>query len=200
MSNIYNMKAIFIRHGQTYENTVGISMGQTIDSNLNDVGIKQAINIANVLKNQKIDYLYSSDMKRCLETAQEVIKNHSKLKIIPCPELKERNHGIHGGILRKDREALEKSSGEIFGTQRFPEGESYLDLQKRIYNFYLSLIGKHKNNQILIVSHVGAIAMLILKILNLPITKDNYKKYKLKNGAIAIIENTDKNKHKLIQF
>lgn len=194
------MKAIFIRHGQTHENTMGISMGQTIDSSLNHIGVEQSINIANVLKNEKIDYLYSSDMKRCLETAKEIIKYHPQLKINPQAELKERSHGIYGGIKRTDREALEKASGEGFELQCFPEGESYLDLQKRMYNFYLSLIDNHKNNQLLLVSHVGAIAMLILKILNLPITKENYKKYKLNNGAIAIIESVDKNNHKLLKF
>lgn len=194
------MKAIFIRHGQTYENTIGISMGQAIDSSLNTNGLNQAIKIADILKTKQINYLYSSDMKRCLETANQIIKYHPQLKIHSRPELKERNHGIQGGMLRKDREKLEEESGEPFELQHFTNGESYLDLQKRIYNFYISIIDKHKNDQILIVSHVGAIAMLILKILNLPITKENYQKYKLKNGSIAIIESKNKSDHKLLQF
>ena len=64
------MKLIIVRHGQTDANITGIIQGHG-ESNLTLLGKKQAQKIALRLKEEKIDYAYSSDLRRAKETAEE---------------------------------------------------------------------------------------------------------------------------------
>jgi len=67
-------------------------------------------------------------------------------------------------------------------------GESYSDLQGRVGKFFDMLLSKHKDDSILLVSHTGSLTMLLLKILNKPITRENYDKYKPGNTAVTVCE------------
>ena len=70
------MKLITVRHGKTKANEMGLSQGHlnTEVANLNEEGITQAKKVAKRLKNEKIDIIYSSDLKRAKNTAKEIAK------------------------------------------------------------------------------------------------------------------------------
>ena len=65
-------RIIIVRHGQTVENKQKILQGH-LDTLLDDDGKKQAQAAAELLKNEKIDLFFSSDLKRSYHTAQEVV-------------------------------------------------------------------------------------------------------------------------------
>lgn len=65
--NIY-----LVRHGETDYNRFGIIQGQ-LDTNLSELGVEQAKQVGNHLKNVKFDYVFSSDLNRASNTAQEII-------------------------------------------------------------------------------------------------------------------------------
>lgn len=56
------MRLILVRHGETKDNDAGILQGQ-LHGELNKSGIEQAEKVAVRLKNEKIDFIFTSDLK-----------------------------------------------------------------------------------------------------------------------------------------
>ena len=90
------MKLILTRHGETVENKEGILQGW-LPGKLTEEGIKQSKLAAQRLKDVKIDIIYTSDLKRCVDTANEIKKFHKNSKFIKEKALRERNLGIFTG-------------------------------------------------------------------------------------------------------
>ena len=86
------MKIIIIRHGETEENKKGIVQGQ-IPGHLSELGKEQAKKVAKRLSKEKINVIYSSDLDRAKNTAQEIAKFHKKTLFELKQELRERNWG-----------------------------------------------------------------------------------------------------------
>ena len=61
-------KILLVRHGQSIGNATKTILGHT-DLDLSELGYKQAEVTANELKNEKIDLIFSSDLKRAYNTA-----------------------------------------------------------------------------------------------------------------------------------
>lgn len=163
-------------------------MGQGIHGSLNHEGIEQARRLAYRLKDEKIHFAYVSDLQRAVHTAKEVLKFHPSAQMILAPQLRERNLGIYEGRPNTEwKEAMQKSPLPFHAFQP-AGGESYAQMQKRIGTFFNTVLEKHEHDAVLLVSHTGALAMLLLKILNQPITRENYDTYKPGNTAITIGE------------
>lgn len=154
------MKLILVRHGQTEDNIRNVI--QKPETPLNAVGKKQAIAIAKKLKNEKIDMVFSSDYKRALDTAKEIVKFHPDLEIIHSQEIREKNAGIFTGKPLTKQQDARIRSGMSFYKFRPTNGESLTDLQKRMVRFYKRLTRKYKKKTILLVTHGGAIKTLLL--------------------------------------
>lgn len=182
------MRVILTRHGETHENVKKISMGQGIDGSLNEEGIEQARKLAQRLKEENIDVAYVSDLKRAVHTAREILGFHPSAKMILTQELRERNLGIYEGGPNIAWKAAMEQSPLPFHVFQPSGGESYAELQDRVGTFFDSLFEKHQNDTILLVSHTGALTMLLLKILNKPITRENYEMYKPGNTAVTLCE------------
>ena len=86
------MKVMLIRHGETDWNKANKVQGGNTDLPLNENGIVQAEKTAERLKNEKIDEIYASPMKRALQTA-EIIGKYHKIKIKSDKRLWERYYG-----------------------------------------------------------------------------------------------------------
>jgi probable phosphoglycerate mutase len=124
---------------------------------LTELGRKQAFNISNALKNELIenDYvIYSSDLKRAIQTAEPLLQ-HMKSKLIIRKDLREINEGEATG---KSREWYNLNKAEnTYGTyysdyKAFSSSESYRDLWYRIEPFMKELVD-NANDNIIIVSH-----------------------------------------------
>ena len=83
------MKIIFITHGQTVENVENIMQGQLIGGRLSDLGKKQAERLAELIKSEKVDAAYCSDLSRAVETARIVLTYHKDLRPIFTSDLRE---------------------------------------------------------------------------------------------------------------
>ena len=155
-------RLIFVRHGETKGNRERRIQG-AVDSELNDMGKKQAKKVALKLKNEKIDVIYSSPLKRAHQTAVEIAKYHNK-KIIVKKELIEIDCGEFeskklGEILRdykkrgKFFELINMFVKWIFDKDNFafPGGENYISLTNRTMKFIKKIPGKY--NTILIATH-----------------------------------------------
>jgi len=86
------MKLILTRHGETIENQKKIMQGH-LGGHLSENGKWQVRKLALRLKNEKIDAMYSSDLKRAADTAKEIAKYHKNIQINFVQELREVNLG-----------------------------------------------------------------------------------------------------------
>lgn len=87
------MKLILVRHGRSLANEARInqeSEGKWRDTDLHERGLHQAKEVANRLKDEKIDLIYSSPLKRAKQTAEEIAKQQN-LQIIFDSRLEEKN-------------------------------------------------------------------------------------------------------------
>ena len=66
-------KLILVRHGETVWNVEKIYRGRT-DVNLDEVGIKQAKLLGKYLSNWELEAIYSSPLKRALDTANIIAR------------------------------------------------------------------------------------------------------------------------------
>jgi len=80
-----------VRHGETEWNLMGKQQGH-MDSPLTDRGTQQANALANGLINRGIEFIYSSDLGRAMETAK-IINTSLDLSIQTDKRLRERHLG-----------------------------------------------------------------------------------------------------------
>jgi broad specificity phosphatase PhoE len=115
-----------------------------------------------VLKNEKIDLIFSSDLKRAYNTALFHAKMRD-LEVITSKNLREVYLGAWEGqtinnIIEKwGREAVEIDWLGNFGTFKFPEGEKILAAGRRFYDEVYRISAENQGKTILISSHAAVI-------------------------------------------
>ncbi len=95
------MKIILIRHGESIDDVLGC-YGGAADWALSDSGKKTAEDAAHSLSDMSIDRIYSSPLKRAIQTA-EAINSKKNCGITTITNLKERNsYGVLSGCNKND--------------------------------------------------------------------------------------------------
>jgi len=152
------MRVIFVRHGETVENREHILQGH-LHGRLTDAGIKQAKEVAIKLKDEKIDYIYSSDLARAADTAKEIAKFHPDVPLVLTDALRERNIGTWQGKKYDDIGWTFEANWEP--GKRQGGGETLEEVYERMEKFAKELFKKHKNETVLIVGHGFSGMMLV---------------------------------------
>lgn len=143
------MKLIITRHGRTTENETGIIQGH-LPGHLSETGIEQAKKVALRLKDEKIDFIYSSDLARTADTAKEISRFHPNTPITFVKELREIYLGAWQG--KPKREISLTINGTI--EENHPEdGETLENLYNRANNFLHKILLKHDNDTVLLAGH-----------------------------------------------
>lgn len=163
-----------VRHTQTVENIKGIYQGQTVGGMLSAEGKKQAMKIADFLKEEEIDIVYCSPLKRAKDTAEVILKNHLGAKLTEVVELVEINGGEFEGKTTAQFHQARQDWKKNFFDFKPKNGESLLEVYKRVSNFFKGCI--KKNQSILIVTHHTTLIVITIYLLGMQLTKPNYKK------------------------
>jgi|APSaa5957512622_1039677.scaffolds.fasta_scaffold32404_1 phosphoserine phosphatase len=153
-----------IRHGESEANRAGIYQGQTYDTPLTKMGVRQAKAVAKILPGVKADVIYTSPLKRTYETAVE-IKKVTDLKLKVEDKLLEISHGDWEGkkpeeFDEKEKLLLKKWRRNPVGVQ-MPNGENINDVVKRCCYF----IDELPEGRYIVVAHdlvVRVIASMVL--------------------------------------
>ena len=154
-------KIILIRHGQSLGNAKRVLLGHT-DLDLSELGFKQAEATALALKDEKIAFVYSSDLKRAMSTAEPHARMRN-LKVVGDERLREVKLGIWEN---RSVENIISEYGESvynddwlgnFGTFAFPGGDRVMDRAEIIYKRITELCEKHQGKTLLIASHAAAL-------------------------------------------
>lgn len=156
-------KIALVRHGQTDWNRVNRIQGWR-DIPLNSEGEKQAVQTAEQLSKLKIDAVYSSPLRRALQTAEKIAEKHG-LNVMTVEEFKELRQGIWEGLLAAEARERFPSAYENWLRNPLncppPEGESVEDVRRRVIGAYSAILDKHSGDQtICIVSHKVVIAII----------------------------------------
>ncbi len=181
-------RLLLVRHGTTEFNSTRRFDGYS-DIEMNATGYRQVERLRDRLASEKIDAVYSSDLKRALVTA-EVISSDHKVDIITCPELREINYGnieglTFGEISRLYPEVAE-SITNFSPKLKFPGGESFEEFIGRTSKF-LNNLEKHAPSQtILIVSHSGPLRTLVCHLLG--IDQGHWWQIRIDNASLSIAE------------
>lgn len=155
-------RLIFVRHGYSVSNDKKFFAGHT-DVDLTERGHKQAELTAEYLKNEKIDIIYSSDLKRAYYTALPISKMHS-LPIIKDESLREIYAGEWEGLSFEElREKYEKAYSlwiNDIGLSRCTGGESTKELLDRIFAKTERIALENEGKTVLIATHATPIRVL----------------------------------------
>jgi alpha-ribazole phosphatase len=151
---------IWIRHGETEENRNRRYLGH-YDAPLTEYGRQQAFAAAERLMSEKIDYVYTSDLLRCRETA-EIIAYSYGLQPICVPQLRELDFGewdrkTYQEIMQTHRQTAEEWYNNPYSVSP-PGGESLRQLGDRVGDWLCELEKKmHPNETAALVTHGGPI-------------------------------------------
>jgi len=181
-------KLLLVRHGETEMNSSQRYWGKT-DVALGTKGLQQAEQLRDRLASEKVNFVYSSSLKRSLVTAQTIASVHN-LQVISCPELNEIDFGEMEG-LNFDELSVRYPEVARLWKQRspdlsYPGGESLSQLEKRVTEFRRSLAGHAEDDIILVVAHSGVLRTLICQLLDLG--ADGRWKIRLDLGSLSIID------------
>ena len=168
-----------MRHGETAANKEGRLQGHGNEP-LNEGGKVQARIVGEKLKSEKIDFIISSDLRRASETA-EIIGAVTGAEVVHDVGMRDRNHGEAEGMLRGD--ALLKYGNLYSYDARVGGGESYREVEERIWPIFEKHRKRNGDKNVLIVTHGGVLRMLIKKLRNLSI-EEAMIRGSIKNGEI----------------
>ncbi len=151
-----------VRHGQTAWNASGLVQGQ-LDPGLSDTGRDQAARCARSLAaGTAIEALYSSDLRRALETAAPIAQA-LELTVNAEPELRERSLGDAEGrpatLLGPSRSGI--AGGRVVDADAAPEGgESVRQLYERAARCAARILSSHRGD-VAVVCHGGVVRVLL---------------------------------------
>lgn len=140
-----------VRHGETVDNARQIMQGQT-QGELNEMGFKQAQEVAARLSSEAIDAVVASDLHRAIQTAEIIAKPHG-LPVETTPLLRERDWGGFTGRFIPDLR------GEVW-----PDDiESEEALLQRAHDFLQIMTATYDGKRVVAVGH-GIINKAILAV------------------------------------
>ena len=141
---------LLARHGETDWNRDGRWQGWA-DPPLNATGRRQARVLAEQLRSTPFDAVYSSDLRRALETAEIVAEPH-ELAVVADAGLREIDVGSWSGLTRAEID-------ERFGNDR-PDGETREQHGARVLAAVERIARANDERRILVVTHGGTMRAL----------------------------------------
>lgn len=176
-----------LRHGETTWNADGNRYCGATDVELTTKGKTQALDAGMLLKGISFDAVYSSPLKRALDTA--LIASGKKLTdIVVATELKEASFGSWEGKTRTEFIAEDPALWEAW--ERSPEtvraggtGNTAMEIVTRTDSFFKKAAEKHPGGTILVVAHNAVNRFYLAYKLGMPLR--NYRRIVQENSAIT---------------
>ncbi|MEY4494636.1 MAG: hypothetical protein RL570_751 [Actinomycetota bacterium] len=148
-----------LRHGQTDWN-IDFRLQGVTDIPLNETGIAQARDAAEVIDPNEWDLILTSPLSRARATAEIVAEVNGFAEALIEPLLLERSFGEAEGMTHEEWRA------KYADTNVVPGGESLADLEARANLLLETLANKYRGQKVLAVSH-GALIRILLRIVSI---------------------------------
>ena len=183
-------KLILARHGETVWNVEKIYRGRT-DVNLDEVGIKQAELLGKYLSNWELEAIYSSPLRRALDTAN-IIAHYQKIGVHIVEGLIDFDYGEWQSLPEQEVKRLYPALHNEWHSNphkvKMPGGESLEDVRRRAIKVVNDVLSKYQG-AVVLVSHRVVNKVLICSLLGL----DNSYFWNIKQdvGGITIFNYED---------
>ncbi|WAW10904.1 histidine phosphatase family protein [Oxalobacter vibrioformis] len=156
-------EVLIIRHGQTDWNATKRLQGHS-DTPLNEKGIGQALALADTLREEKLEAIFSSDLQRALRTAEEIAKWHN-LPVTVDPAFRERSYGAFEGLSRDEiKTRYPESHAAWYAADPdhvFPPGERIAESIRAFHHRAIEAIQRiarpYASKKIVLIAHFGII-------------------------------------------
>jgi len=181
---------ILARHGETSWNVEKVFRGRA-DVDLNEVGVRQADLLAKYLGNWQLEAVYSSPLKRALDTATRVAR-YQTVTVRIAEGLTDIDFGEWQSLPEQQVKRLYPTILDEWQNNphkvRMPGGEDLEDVRRRAVEVVNSTISRHQGS-VLLVSHRVVLKVLICHLLGL----DNSHFWNIKQDVcgITIFDYTD---------
>ncbi|MEI6127745.1 MAG: histidine phosphatase family protein [Pseudomonadota bacterium] len=177
-----------VRHGELTTSQEWRYVGH-MDVDLNSAGVEQLQRLGARLKDETIDVVLSSDLKRTVRSA-EIISATIGRSPIPEPDFREISLGCWEGmtmneIVEKFPEEFEKRSLNI-AEYRIEGGESFADVHSRAIPRLMSYLAEYKGKNILLVAHGGVNRVILCHVLG--VSLKNLTRIDQSYGCLNIID------------
>jgi alpha-ribazole phosphatase len=181
------MKLLLTRHGQTDWNIAGRYQGQS-DIPLNQTGQSQAEGLARRLSSETIHAVYSSDLLRAVDTARKILNMQERAAALhEDRRWRELSFGDWEGMNYKEMSA---HSPDVFAKWMLdpqhvstPNGETLEHLAERVHAAFVELKNKHKDETVLVVSHSGALQVLLAFTLGVDLNR--YWQFRISQASLS---------------
>jgi len=183
-------KLILARHGETVWNVEKVYRGRT-DVSLDEVGIKQAELLGKNLGSWKLEAIYSSPLKRALDTAN-IVARYQKIGVHVAKGLIDFDYGEWQSLPEQEARRLYPTLHSEWHNNphkvKMPGGESLEDVRSRVIEVVDDVLSKYQGS-IVLVSHRVVNKVLICFLLGL----DNSHFWNIKQdvGGITIFDYVD---------
>ncbi|MCM6773711.1 histidine phosphatase family protein [Nocardia sp. CDC159] len=165
-------RLILLRHGQTEWNASDRMQGQ-MDTDLSELGRRQAKDAARELVSREAIAIVSSDLRRAYDTAV-ALADHTSLEVVRDPRLRETSLGEWEGLTHLEVDARypgARQAWRLDPTFTPPGGESKIEVGTRALPVVRELFAERTDwpgRTIILVAHGGLIAALTAALLELP--------------------------------
>jgi len=170
LPNGYSLRLILIRHGEPEQEARGKCYGR-LDVSLSETGRTQIQAKLASFRDLRAGALYTSPLKRALESAAIA---GARLGLRPeiVSELQEINFGRLEGLSYDEIERLYPQEYQFWmGSPteiRFPDGESFAEMKRRVLQFKESLFLVHDGGTVILVAHGGTNRIVLAEALAIP--------------------------------
>lgn len=194
------MEIVLVRHGETQFNRLGVFRGRA-DVELNERGREQARCVARALGATPIAEVFSSPLRRALDTARVIAREHGletrveqAFNNIDLGEWQ----GVEKAVVERDYPDLWKIWVDDPERLAIPGGETLADVRKRTHSRALELVDKYREKRICIVSHRSALKVLAAALLGF--REKYYWKLYLDNAAYSVLGHDERKGFILIRW
>lgn len=181
---------IVVRHGATTANLARPHrlQGCGIDLNLSPEGVQQAEQTAEFLSTLPCSALFSSQLKRAVETAERIGRRQGLV-----PESIARLHEVDVGrwegrdwdeIAQTDPVAHQQFLADA-ATHGYPEGENIAQVAARVRPVFESLAERHLGQRILVVAHNIVLRAYFARLLGIPLA--DYRLLTQENCCVNVL-------------
>jgi broad specificity phosphatase PhoE len=183
------MRLILVRHGETDTNKARLALGRA-DVELNEHGRWQARRLATSLKDEPIAAIYSSPLKRALDTAEPIASSHG-LQVQVDEGLIEMDIGQMEGLTfqqvgERYPHFLQLWLGGQAAREAMPGGERLLDVQERAWQAIERIHQRQGQGTVAAVTHNFVIITLLCRVLGLELA--DFRRLRHSLAAKSVLE------------
>ncbi len=169
-------KVYLVRHGENLANITKQFSYKKIDYGLTEKGVQQSIQTADYFMNIKIDAIYSSPLKRAIQTSSYIAEK-KEIKTVILENFREINVGdLEYALPNEENWNLYYTIIEDWYSgnkeNKFPNGENYSELLSRFIEGFKVITNYSDGGTIILVGHGGIFTAGIIELCSITDKKE----------------------------